>query len=190
MEFPFRDTDIRDATEAVLLWCQTHLHPRCEYVDYSDPAGKNRDSIKMSAKHYIMLKAREMGQDLNLMDGIQNTDIRWSSVRSRLTRLSHGEPGFLIDPCCELLIEGFSGAYAFKEMVGMPGVFLKKADKNFIANIHDALQYICTRLFLSNDAIRAADSGPGTSDNYDDEEDFQYQSKYDSRTGRSTTGGY
>lgn len=186
-EFVFHDTDIRDATEAVITWCQTNLHPRCTYSYYCDPAGKNRDSIKMSAKHYIMLKSREMGQDVNLQDGIQNTDIRWSSVRGRLTRMYNGEPAFLIDPCCENLINGFTGAYAFKEMVGNPGVFLKKADKSTgFADSQDALQYICSRLFITNEAVRSAD----VADDYYDEDDMMNQYSYDSRLGRSAIGGY
>jgi hypothetical protein len=186
-EFVFHDVDIRDATEAVVLWCQTNLHPRCTYSDYSDPAGKNRDSIKMSAKTYITIKAREMGMDINLQDGIQNPDIRWSSVRGRLTRVFNGEPAFLIDPSCDNLIQGFMGAYAFKEMVGMPGVFLKRADKSSgYADSQDALQYLCSRIFITNEAVRAQD----VADDYFDEDDAFYQSNYDTRSGRSAIGGY
>jgi len=185
-EFVFKDVDIRDATEAVIMWCQINLHPRCTYADYSDPAGKNRDSIKMSAKTYITLKARELGQDIYLQDGIQNTDIRWSSIRGRLSRIFNGEPAFLVDPSCDILIQGFMGAYCFKEMVGMPGVFLKKADKSTgFSDIQDALQYPASRLFITNEAVRAVD----IADDYYDE-DVENQFKYDSRAGRSAIGGY
>ena len=184
-EFVFHDVDIRDATEAVITWCQMNLHPRCTYSDYSDPAGKNRDSIKMSAKTYITLKAREMGMDIVLQDGIQNPDIRWSSVRGRLTRTFNGEPAFSIDPSCDNLITGFMGAYAFKEMVGMPGVFLKRADKSSgYADSHDSLQYVCSRLFITNEALRSTQMA----DDYFDEEDYM---GYDElRSGRSSIGGY
>jgi len=185
-EFPFKDVDIRDATEAVILWCQMNLHPACSYSDYGDPAGKNRDSIKMSAKTYIMIKAREMGQDIFIVDGVQNTDIRWSSVRGRFTRMYNGEPAILIDPSCEVLIEGLMGAYCFKEMVGMPGVFLKKADKNWHANIQDALQYPATRLFMSNEAIKSS----GADDDGYDEDEVDGNNYFDTRTGRSASGGY
>lgn len=185
-EFVFHDVDIRDATEGVIMWCKTNLHPRCTYSYYCDPAGKNRDSIKMSAKTYITLKARELGQDIVLQDGIQNPDIRWSSVRGRLTRVYNGEPAFLIDPSCENLLAGFMGAYAFKEMAGMPGVFLKKADKSTgFADSQDALQYICSRLFITNEAIRESE----IADDYF-EDDAEYQFNYDRRTGRSSIGGY
>jgi len=186
-EFVFHDCDIRDATEAVVTWCNMNLPPRCTYSWYCDPAGKNRDTVKMSSKIYMTLKAREMGMDINLIDGIQNPDIRWSSVRGRLTRTYNGEPAFLIDNCCTNLIDGFSGAYCFTEMVGNPGIFLKKADKKTgFSDSQDALQYICSRLFLTNEAVRAID----IADDYYDEEDMFNQYNYDSRAGRSTIGGY
>jgi len=133
-----------------------------------------------------MIKAREMGQDIFIVDGVQNTDIRWSSIRGRFTRMYNGEPAILIDPSCEVLIEGFMGAYCFKEMVGMPGVFLKKADKTWHANIQDALQYPATRLFMSNEAIKSC----GANDDGYDEDDIDGNNYFDTRTGRSASGGY
>lgn len=187
-EFVFKDVDIRDATEAVIMWCNMNLPVGCSYSYYGDPAGKNRDSIKMSAKTYIMLKAREMGQDLTIIDGIQNPDIRWSSVRGRLTRVYNGEPAILIDPACENLVQGFMGAYAFKEMVGNPGVYLKRADKGSgYADSQDALQYPATRLFVTNEAVTGAQLAQ---DNWPDEEEDFYHERHDSRHGRSGTTGY
>lgn len=168
-EFVFHDTDIRDATEAVITWCHLNLHPLCTYADYCDPAGKNRDSTKMSPRDYITIKAREMGQDLWLQDGVQTPEIRWSAVRGRLTRIFNGEPAFLIDSQCENLLQGFMGAYAFKEMAGNPGVYLKKADKSSgFADSQDAVQYIASRIFLTNEAVRSRDLDPGY---YADDED-------------------
>ena len=187
-EFIFHDTDIRDATEAVITWCQTNLHPRCTYSDYCDPAGKNRDSIKMSAKTYITIKARELGMDIRLQDGLQNPDIRWSSVRGRLSRIFNGEPAFLLDGvACPNLLAGFLGGYAFQEMVGNPGVFLKKANKTTgHSDGQDCIQYICTRVFITNEAVRSAE----VSDDYYDEDDAFYQDRFDRRTGRNPSTGY
>ena len=189
-EFVFHDTDIRDAAEAVIMWCQTNLHTGCTYSDYCDPAGSNRDSIKMSAKTYITLKAREMGQDLRLQESIQNPDIRWSSVRGRLTRVYNGEPAFLLDgEACPNLLTGFLGAYSFKEMVGMPGVFVKKADKSTgYSDIQDAVQYVCARLFVTNEAVRGAQLIQ-ENDFVDEDDNYRY-STHDSRQGRSSLGGY
>lgn len=185
-EFVFHDTDIRDATEAVVTWCQSRLHPRCTFSDYCDPAGKNRDTIKMSAKTYITLKAREMGQDLRLQDGVQTPEIRWSSVRGRLTRVFNGEPAFLLDAGCDNLLQGFMGAYAFKEMAGNPGVYLKKADKSTgFADSQDALQYIASRIFLTNEAVKDRDL---SQDFYDEDDQAGFDDDYGH--GRSAIGGY
>ena len=184
-EFVFKDTDIRDAAEAVITWCQMRLPARCTYSDYCDPAGKNRDSTKMSPRDYIVIKAREMGQDLWLQDGVQTPEIRWSSVRGRLTRVFNGEPALLIDSECENLLQGFMGAYAFKEMAGNPGVYLKKADKTTgFADSQDAVQYIASRIFLTNEAVRTRDLDPGF---YDEDDMDPFEEQF---TGRSAIGGY
>ena len=188
-EFVFRDVEIMDATEAVVTWCNMNLSPQCRYVYYCDPAGKNRDSTKMSPRDYITRKSREMGQDIVLQDGIQTPDIRWSAVGGRLTRMFNGGPAILIDPSCDILIEGFMGAYAYKPMANLPGVFMKKADKTAkCADIHDALQYPATRLFVTGDAAREARND--TSEYFLDDEDSYGYSGTDQRQGRSALGGY
>jgi hypothetical protein len=187
-EFVFRDVEIMDATEAVVTWCNMNLHSHCRYTYYCDPAGRNRDSTKMSPRDYITRKSREMGQDIVLQDGIQTPEIRWAAVGGRLTRVFNGGPAILIDPSCEMLIEGFMGAYAYKPMANMPGVFMKKADKTArCADVHDALQYPATRMFVTGDA--AMEARNTTSDWFDD--DFEYDNfRQDSRSGRSAVTGY
>jgi hypothetical protein len=177
-----------DATEAVVTWCNMNLHSSCRYTYYCDPAGKNRDSTKMSPRDYITRKSREMGQDIVLQDGIQTPEIRWAAVGGRLTRVFNGGPAILIDPSCDMLIEGFMGAYAYKPMANMPGIFMKKADKQAkCADVHDALQYVATRLFVTGDAARDARV---TQSSYFDEDFDEYSTNYDTRTGRSQLGGY
>jgi hypothetical protein len=130
-----------------------------------------------------------MGQDVRLIDGIQNPDVRWSSVRGRLTRVYNGEPAFLLDgEACPNLLTGFLGAYSFKEMAGMPGVFVKKADKSTgYSDSQDALAYACSRLFVTNEAVRGSEL---QRDYFVDDEDDMYYSGNDQRTGRSSLGGY
>ena len=188
-EFVFRDTEIMDAVEAMVTWCNQYLDPRCRYRDYCDPAGKNRDSTKMSPRDYIIRKSREMGQDITLIDGIQTPEVRWAAVGGRLTRVFNGEPALLIDPSCEVLIEGFMGAYAYKPMANVPGVFMKKADKSAkCADIHDSLQYPATRMFVTGDAAREIKRGYSDY-SLDDDDDISY-SYNDNRVGRSALGGY
>jgi len=101
----------------------------------------------------------------------------------------NGGPAILIDPSCDILIEGFMGAYAYKPMANLPGVFMKKADKTAkCADIHDALQYPATRLFVTGDAAREARND--TSEYFLDDEDSYGYSGTDQRQGRSALGGY
>lgn len=187
-EFCFFDTAIMDATEAMVLWCNQNLHPQTKYVDYADPAGRNRDSTKMSPRDYIMLKSREMGQDVVLIDGIQTWKVRRESVANRLTKLVNGESAILIDPCCKRLVEGFDGAYAFKEFAGLPGQYKEEPVKNDSSHIADALQYIATRLFTHMERSHTGELLPGISQFEDDfDDDYTY---HPSETGRSAIGGY
>jgi hypothetical protein len=191
-EFVFRDVMMADAAEAVTLWCNANLPTGCRYRYYADPAGKNRDTTKMSPRDYIIRKSREMGMDIRIEDGIQTPDVRWSAVSSRLNRTYGGEPAFLLDPIsCPILLEGFMGAYCYQELKGTPGMFLKKADKQGNgkghADVHDALQYPATRLFVTGDAAR--DAKRGISLIVDDDDDFNYDTGYDVK-GRSLVGGY
>lgn len=184
-EFCFSDTGIMDATESMILWCNQKLPYGCTFVDYADPAGKNRDSIKMSPRDYIMRKAMEMGSEIILRDGIQTWKIRRESVAGRLVKIINGEPAMIIDPGCETTISGFEGAYAYQEVAGLPGQFIEKAVKNDCSHIHDAIQYPATRLFLSRDDFNRIVSSNGGVGGYD-----EYEVPYNSYIGRSSLGGY
>jgi hypothetical protein len=186
-EFCFYDTGIMDATEAMILWCNQKLPYGCVYVDYADPAGKNRDSTKMSPRDYIMRKSMEMGSEIILRDGIQTWKVRRESVAGRLVKMINGEPAMLIDPGCETTISGFEGAYAYQEIAALPGQFVEKAVKNACSHIHDAIQYPATRLFLSRDEFNRIVSSNGRASGYDDEE---YEYTHTNHVGRSSLGGY
>jgi hypothetical protein len=187
-EFSFFNVGIMDATEAVVLWCNRHMNYRCKYVDYADPAGKNRDSVKMSARDYIVIKSREMGREIQLIDGVQTFKVRRESVANRLSSLINGEPALLVDAKgCPGLVEGFEGAYAYKEISHTPGEFKQEAIKNRAADLHDALQYVGTRLFLSMGRTSNGSLLPEI-DQFDNEfSDYEY---HDNSTGRSTITGY
>lgn len=184
-EFCFSDTGIMEAVEGVITWCNQMLPAGCKYRDYCDPAGNIRDTMKMSPKDYMIIKAREMGHDMVPIPGIQTWKVRRESVANRLRAIRNGEPAILLDRSCEVLIEGFAGAYAYRELAGLPGQYAEEAVKNHTSHPHDALQYAATRLFLANENIKASSNGVDIVD----EEDFM---EYDfrNRVGRSAIGGY
>lgn len=185
-EFCFQDCGIMEAAEAVIIWCNQNLPAGCRYRDYADPAGRIRDTSKMSARDYLTRKAREMGQDIWLIDGLQSWKPRRESVAGRLLRIYNGEPAILISEYgCPTLVEGFDGGYAYRELANLPGMYAEEAIKNKYSHIHDALQYPATRLFLANSNIRSTNDGMEILE--DEDEFYEYETKY---TGRSVVGGY
>lgn len=186
-EFCFADCGIMEAAEAVITWCNQNLPSGTRFKDFGDPAGRIRDTSKMSARDYLVIKAREMGHDLWLVDGIQTWKTRRESVANRLTKIVNGMPAFLISEYgCPTLVEGFEGGYSYRELANLPGQFAEEAIKNKYSHPHDALQYPATRLFLSNSNIKSSVDGTMI---LDEDEDFYFYGN-DQRTGRSFVGGY
>lgn len=87
---------------------------------------------------------------------------RLTAVRRPLSRLVDGEPGFLLDPSCVMLREGFNGGYHFRQLkvAGDPR-YEEEPDKNEYSHIHDALQYLC--LDLAVDLMKPNVSKPRSS---------------------------
>lgn len=142
-EFTDEDMRISDFGDMVSLWCQQELPKDVRYVDWGDPAGKNRDSNKMSP--YLYLK-----RDCNIVvrSGIQTFKVRRDAVAGQLVKMVKGEPALMVDPSCIRVIDGFEGGYAYPE-IGNSGVYKTEPAKNQYSHIHDAGQYPATRLFVS-----------------------------------------
>lgn len=183
-EFCFEDTGIMEATETVIVWGNHMLPAGCKFVDYGDPAGRIRDTNKGSARDYITIKAREMGVDLYIADGVQTWKVRRESVANRLNRFANGEPGLLVDPECKTIIEGFDGGYSFRELANLPGMFVEEPIKNKYSHIQDAIQYKATRMFTHSNQRTLSVNGVA----YDEDED-DYGSMVEP-AGRSIIGGY
>lgn len=142
-EFCGEDIGIVDFGNAVKQWWGEALPAKAKFRHIGDPAGKTRDSVRMSAAEYL---AKECG--IVVEDGIQTFKVRRESVANLLTKHINGEPAILIDPSCVRLIDGFEGGYAYPE-IGSSGLFGDAPEKNEYSHIHDALQYPATRIFGS-----------------------------------------
>ena len=151
-EFCGEDIGIIDFGETVNLWCANTFGANARYRDIGDPAGKNRDTNRMSPADYL----RKI--NINVEDGIQTFKARWEAVAGRLTKLINGAPALLIDPACTRLIDGFDGGYAYPE-VGNTGIFRDEPAKNEYSHCADALQYVATRLFINE--RKQVRQGPG-----------------------------
>jgi hypothetical protein len=165
-----------DATEVVVRFCNDKLPYGCKFRDIGDPASRTRDATKQSPHLYIAKKSQEMGHYIRLEDGIQTFKTRRESVANRLQRMINGQPAVLIDPACEILVEGFEGGYAYPE-IGNSGEFKTEPIKNLYSHVHDAVQYPATLLF-------------GHNEHEPDEDDYDILTRQHTETGRSTVGGY
>ena len=132
-----------DFANRVIEQCNIHF-PGGKFTDYGDPAGEaqysTRDGTFTSNKQ---LMSDECG--INVISGEQNFKKRVNSVDQALLR----RDGVLIDPSCVRLYNGFMGGYHYPEMKNMPGQFIKEPQKNKYAHIAEALQYVCTMLYVS-----------------------------------------
>lgn len=140
-EFCGYDVGIIDFGEMVQSWCAQTFGAQTKYQDIGDPAGKNRDTNKMSPAAYLLKL------NIAVEDGIQTFKTRREAVVGRLTKLINGVPAIVIDPGCTRIIDGFEGGYAYPE-IGNSGIFRDEPAKNEYSHIHDAIQYPATRLFI------------------------------------------
>lgn len=185
-EFCFADCGIMEAVEAVVLWCNQNLPTGCSFKDFCDPAGRIRDTSKMSARDYMVRKAAEMGHMLYPIDGVQTWKVRRESVAGRLTKIMNGQPAFLVSEYgCPILVEGFEGGYAYREIANMKGMFAEEAIKNRYSHPHDSLQYLNSRVFLATSSPKVSHTG----DIVDEDEDFYYDN-HATYSGKSAVGGY
>jgi hypothetical protein len=187
-EFCFDDTGIMDATEAMLIWCAQNLPPGCKFVDYGDPAGKNRDATKQSPVDYIRAKGEEYQIDIFMIDGIQTFKTRREAVANRLSKNINGKPALIIDPSCVRIIDGFDGGYAYPE-IGNSGTFKTEPAKNEYSHIADSVQYPATRLFASGSTTSPKKPLGGYFQNEDEDDDYSYNG-FDQVSGRNSVTGY
>lgn len=115
------------------LWGQRML--QC----YGDPAifARSQNNARDGAWYL-----RQSG--LTILPGPQDPLTRISGVRQWLSRMGKEGALFQVHPRCEMLIEGFRGAYRFKMANGE--IIGKNPDKNEFSHIHDAAQYALASL--------------------------------------------
>ena len=130
--------------------CNLKYGPNFRYVDIIDPSGmwegKTSDG---KACGDIM---RELGMEL--VPGIQDVSRRIDSVMKLVVTLEHGRPKLVVNSQCKMLIEGFIGGYHYPEKETKTAK-KTKPEKNEYSHIHDALQYVCTRLESVGDSYYA-----------------------------------
>lgn len=141
-EFNHDKMGIVDFGKWVVAQCN-EMFPGASFRDWGDPAGENTYSKKTGGfTSNAQLMRSECG--INVQPSDQNLTARIQSVDQCLTRYD----GLLIDPSCVRLINGFMGGYCYPE-IGTTGVYQDKPGKNRFAHVHDALQYVLTKMFAN-----------------------------------------
>lgn len=134
---------IQEFGKAVLEYTDRHFHGIQVAGDYADPAGKQGSQQRIDDTCFNIM----WGMGISVEEGIQDPEIRLDAVKSKLNGLIDGEPALLVHPDCTNIRKGFRGAYAYKRINVGVEAYVDKPDKNSYSHPHDALQYLCTRLF-------------------------------------------
>ncbi len=106
---------------------------------FGDPAGAQRAQTDEKSC-FDEVKAAK----LKIRPGKSNAWLpRRGSVAWFLSKLSGGQPMFLIDPCCKVLRKGLNGGYKYRriQVIGEER-FTEEPMKNSYSHPHDALQYV------------------------------------------------
>ena len=106
---------------------------------YGDPAGAQRAQTDEST-------CFEEVKATGLMIRPAKTNAllpRLGAVKWFLSKLSGGQPMFLLDPCCPVLRKGFNGGYKYRRLqVTGEERYTEEPAKNAYSHPHDALQYV------------------------------------------------
>lgn len=142
-ELVAEDMGIDRFSDLVIAHSQQY-YPDYEFEDIGDPAGNMRAQTDERTCFDIL-----HGKGIKISGGDQDPNIRIESVKKPLSMLIEGKPAFTLDPECKTLRKGFLGGYQYRRMMTSKERYADKPEKNRFSHIHDALQYVATRLFAS-----------------------------------------
>jgi hypothetical protein len=115
--------------------------PNARFVEFVDPTGKNR--VGTDGRTYTQLLARKPLRAKKIYLGANAPVARRTAVIDFLKENVKGQPALLVDPSCEMLVKGFNGGYMYAYL---QGTLKTKPEKNIFSHIHDALQYLCSKV--------------------------------------------
>ena len=110
---------------------------------YADPAGGFGSQTDMKTPFDVM-----MDFGIYPIEGEQSPEIRIESVINLTNKMIDGNPAIIISHKCVKLRKGFAGAYHYRRMKVSKETYADKPDKSDpTSHIHDALQYLVTRMY-------------------------------------------
>jgi len=130
-------------TQDVVAQCNQRW-PNAKFVDWADPAGSNEFSTREGG-FTSNAKLMQEAAGVRVAPSEQNLTARINAVDDLLRQ----RDGFLIDPGCTRLTNGFLGGYCYPE-TSIQGVYGDKPEKNRFSHVHDATQYVAVKLIKNN----------------------------------------
>jgi len=124
--------------------------PGAKFREFVDPTGKNR--VGTDGRTYTKLLTSKPLRAKQIHLGANAPAQRRTAVIDFLKDNVRGLPCFLVDPSCEVLTKGFNGGYMYAYH---QGTLKSQPEKNIFSHIHDALQYLCSK-------VRTVDMKAGT----------------------------
>jgi hypothetical protein len=79
-----------------------------------------------------------------IISGVNEKAGRIKAVTDFLKENVKGMPSYLVDPSCDQLIRGFNGGYIYG--FDTKGNVKPDPEKNLFSHIHDANQYLCSKV--------------------------------------------
>lgn len=134
------ETFIGEVNRLSLEW-----FPGARFVEFCDPTGRYR--MGADERTYAMMLANRPLMAKKIVSGANDMPARIKGVTDFLKENVKGLPSYLVDSSCETLIKGFNGGYFYP--FDTKGVIKDKPDKNFFSHIHDANQYLCSKVKLT-----------------------------------------
>lgn len=120
-------------------WWNRRHEKEAQILVFGDPAGSQRAQTDEKTCFEEVTAA-----GLRVRPARTNAFLaRRGAVAWFLSKLSGGQPAFLMDPCCKVLRKGFNGGYKYRrlQVVGEER-FTEEPAKNGYSHPHDALQYV------------------------------------------------
>lgn len=131
---------IRQFATDIVIPSLRSTFPQAKLISFGDPAGGQSSQVDEVTCFQELANLGIPTVGTNTNDFLKRRD----AVINYLTRVTDGEPAFLLDPSCSMLRKGFIGGYHFSRIqVAGEAKHREVANKNKFSHPHDALQYLC-----------------------------------------------
>lgn len=116
--------------------------PGAQFIEFIDPTGRYR--MGADERTYAMILSNAPLKANRILSGANDVPARIKGVTDFLRENVKGSPSYIVDPSCDTLIKGFNGGYFYE--FNKDGLLKDKPTKNFFSHVHDANQYLCSKV--------------------------------------------